>query len=36
MEQRWRQRQRPLLTVVGLGWLAYKMLQRGRQENLYG
>jgi NAD(P)-dependent dehydrogenase (short-subunit alcohol dehydrogenase family) len=36
MGQRWRQRQRTLLAVAGLGWLAYKMLQWGRQENLYG
>jgi short-subunit dehydrogenase len=36
MEQRWRQRQRTLLAVAGLGWLAYKVLQWGRQESLYG
>jgi len=36
MGQRWRQKQRTLLTVAGLGWLAYKALQRGRQENLDG
>jgi hypothetical protein len=36
MEQRWRQRQCTLLAIAGLGWLAYKMLQWGRQENLYG
>ena len=36
MEQRWRQRQRTLLAVAGLGWLAYKVVQRGRQANLHG
>jgi len=36
MVQRWRQGQRTLLAVAGLGWLAYKALQWGRQENLYG
>ena len=36
MEQRRRQRRRTLLAVAGLGWLAYKVLQRGRQENLCG
>ena len=36
MRQGWRQRQRTLLAVAGLGWLAYKGLQWGRQENLYG
>ena len=35
MEQRWRQRQRTLLAIAGLGWLAYKVLQWGRQENLH-
>jgi hypothetical protein len=34
--QRRRQGQRTLLAVAGLGWLAYKALQWGRQENLYG
>jgi len=36
MGQRWKQRQRTLLAVAGLGWLAYKALQWGRQENLFG
>jgi hypothetical protein len=36
MVQRWRQGQRTLLAVAGLGWLAYKALQWERQENLYG
>jgi len=36
MGQRGRQGQRTLLAVAGLGWLAYKVLQWGRQENLYG
>src|SRR4029450_2399937 len=36
MEQRWRQRQRTLLAVAGLGWLAYKVVQWGRQANLDG
>jgi NAD(P)-dependent dehydrogenase (short-subunit alcohol dehydrogenase family) len=36
MEQHWRQRQHTLLAVAGLGWLAYKMLQWGRQANLDG
>jgi len=36
MVQRWRQGQRTLLAVAGLGWLVYKALQWGRQENLYG
>jgi len=36
MEQRWRQRQRALLAVAGLGWLAYKVVQWGRQVNLDG
>lgn len=36
MEQHWRKRQRTLLAVAGLGWLAYRALQWGRQENLYG
>ena len=36
MEQRRRQRRRTLLAVAGLGGLAYKALQWGRQENLYG
>jgi len=35
MGQRRRQGQRTLLAVAGLGWLAYKVLQWGRQENLY-
>jgi hypothetical protein len=34
MAQRWRQRQRTLLAVAGLGWLAYKVVQWGRQANL--
>ena len=36
MGQRRRQGQRTLLAIAGLGWLAYKVLQWGRQENLYG
>jgi hypothetical protein len=36
MEQRWRQRQRTLLAVAGLWWLAYKVMQWGRQANLDG
>jgi len=36
MGQRRRQGQRTLLTIAGLGWLAYKVLQGARQENLYG
>src|SRR4029453_15591160 len=36
MEQRWRQRQRTLLAVAGLGWLAYKVVQWGGQANLDG
>jgi len=36
MGQSRRQGQRTLLAVAGLGWLAYKALQWGRQENLYG
>ena len=36
MGQRRRQGQRTLLASAGLGWLAYKVLQWGRQENLYG
>ena len=36
MEQRWRQRQHTLLAVAGLGWLAYKTVQWGRQANLDG
>ena len=36
MGQRWRQGQRTLLAVAGLGWLMYKVLQWARQENLYG
>ena len=36
MGQRWKQRQRTLLAVAGLGWLTYKALQWGRQENLSG
>jgi NAD(P)-dependent dehydrogenase (short-subunit alcohol dehydrogenase family) len=36
MEQRWRKRQRTLMAVAGLGWLAYRALQWGRQENLHG
>jgi len=36
MRQRRGQRQRTLLAVAGLGWLAYRVLQWGRQENLYG
>ena len=36
MRQRWRQGPRMLLAIVGLGWLAYKTLQWGRQESLYG
>jgi hypothetical protein len=36
MGQRRRQGRRTLLVVAGLGWLAYKVLQWGRQENLYG
>jgi NAD(P)-dependent dehydrogenase (short-subunit alcohol dehydrogenase family) len=36
LEQRWRQRQRTLLTVAGLGWLAYKVVQWSRQANLDG
>ena len=36
MGQRRRQARRTLLAVAGLGWLAYKGLQWGRQENLGG
>ena len=36
MERRWRQRQRTLLAVAGLGWLAYKGVQWARQESLEG
>ena len=36
MGQRRRQGQRTLLAIAGVGWLAYKVLQWGRQENLYG
>ena len=35
MRQRWRQGPRTLLAIAGLGWLTYKTLQWGRQENLY-
>jgi NAD(P)-dependent dehydrogenase (short-subunit alcohol dehydrogenase family) len=36
MGQRWRQGRRTLLAIAGLGWLGYKALQWGRQENLRG
>jgi len=36
MGPRWRQGPRTLLAVAGLGWLASKALQWGRQENLDG
>jgi NAD(P)-dependent dehydrogenase (short-subunit alcohol dehydrogenase family) len=34
--QRWKRGRHTLLAIAGLGWLVYKGLQWGRQENLYG